>query len=199
MKKLTSLFLVLILSLFQVLPVCAKASISTPALEIRAVQTHLFPTSNKKDVFKATINTLQDEGFTIINIEDELGYIHAKKEFKGRRTDKKRVTIYSFELAYYIAMTALSYGVDAPFLAIPILRLKNELADKTVIIDTNANVENYGKETKVRLTMIEKVLENADGYCYIKSSPRKVVRINNPLIYNDFFNELDKSIFYEKI
>lgn len=199
MKKLNSIFLILIILLAYALPISAKPFKKMSQLEIREVQTHVYPTRNTKEVFKATINTLQDEGFTIINIEDELGYIRAKREFKGRRTDKKRVTIYSAELAYYIAIAALTSGAGAVYLADPILHLKNELADKTVIVDTNANIESYGNQTRVRLTMIEKVLENADGYSYIKSSPRKVVRIYSPLVYQEFFSELDKSIFYEKI
>lgn len=199
MKKIYVLFLIFIFFVTYSLPVNAKPFEKMSQLKIREVQTHVYPTSNTNEVFKATINTLQDEGFVIINIEDELGYIRAKKEFKGRRTDKRRVTVYSMLLAYYVTLTAITYGAAAPYLRDPVLRLKNELADKTVIVDTNANIESYGKQTRVRLTMVEKVLENADGYSYIKSSPRKVVRIYNPLIYKAFFNELDKSIFYENI
>lgn len=198
MKKLFSLLLIFVFACAY-LPVNAKPFKKLSQLEIREIQTHTYPTSNSREVFKATINTLQDEGFTIINIEDKLGYIRAKKEFKGRRTDKKRVTGYSILLACYIAETVFTYGAYAPYIAIPVMRLKNELADKTVIIDTNANIEPFGNQTRVRLTLVEKVLENADGYSYIKSSPRKVVRIYDPLIYQSFFDELDKSIFYENI
>lgn len=199
MKKLCAIFLLFIILLIPASYANAKPYKKNSQLEIREMQTHVYATSNTKEVFKATINTLQDNGFTIINIEDELGYIRAKREFKDRRTDKKRVTGYSFLLACCIAETIFTYGAYAPYIAIPVLRLKNELADKTVIIDTNANIEPFGKNTRVRLTMVEKVLENADGYSYIKSSPRKVIRIYNELVYQEFFNELDKSIFYEKI
>lgn len=199
MKKLNSILLILFFMFFYVLPSIASPFKKLSQLEIREVQTHIYDTSDKQQVFKATINALQDEGFTIVNIEDELGYIRAKKEFKGRRTDKKRVTIYSLQLAYAVACSVVTYGAGSSYLIAPSMHLKNELADKTVIIDTNANIEPFGKQTRVRLTMIEKVLENADGYSYIKSSPRQVVRIYNPLVYQAFFNEIDKSIFYEKI
>lgn len=199
MKKLSSIFLIMIVLLTYTLPLSAKPYKKMSQLRIREVQTHVFPTSNTKEVFKATINTLQDEGFTITNIEDELGYIRAKKEFKAHRVDRKRVIIYSAELAYMATLTAMSSGACAIYLADPALHLKNELADKTVILDTNANIEPYGKQTRVRLTLVEKVLENADGYSYIKSSPRQVVRIYSPVVYQEFFDDLDKSIFYEKI
>lgn len=199
MKKLNSIFLIMIVLLAYSLPLCAKPYKKMSQLQIREVQTHVFPTNNTKEVFKATINTLQDEGFTITNIEDELGYIRAKKELKAHRVDRKRVVVYSAELAYMITLTALSHGACAVYLTDSVLHLKNELADKTVIVDTNANIEPYGKQTRVRLTLVEKVLENADGYTYIKSSPRQVVRIYSPVVYQEFFNDLDKSIFYEKI
>ncbi len=199
MKKLHSILLILFFMFFSTLSSGASSFKKLSQLEIREVQTHIYDTSDKQQVFKATINALQDEGFSIVNIEDELGYIRAKKEFKGRRTDKKRVTIYSLQLAYAVACSVITYGAGSSYLIAPSMHLKNELADKTVIIDTNANIESFGKQTKVRLTMVEKVLENADGYSYIKSSPRKVIRIYTPLVYQGFFNEIDKSIFYEKI
>lgn len=199
MKKCSAIFLVLVFWVTYSLPVVAKTYKKMSQLEINEAQTHVYPTSNKEQVFKATINTLQDEGFTIINIEDELGYIRAKKEYKGRRTDKKRVTIYSLVLACDVACIVLAHGAGTSSLKDPILRLTNELADKTVVVDTNANIDSFGTQTKVKLTMIEKVLYNADGYSYVKSSPRNVVRIYNPLIYHTFFEELDKSIFYENI
>ena len=66
-------------------------------------------------------------------------------------------------------------------------------------MDANANIEKYGKNIRVRFTMVEKILQNADGYSYVKSAPRTAFRICEPLLYQAFFNELDKSIFYEKI
>lgn len=199
MKKLFAVFLIFV-CFFTYLPVNAKPFKKLSQLEIRAIQTHIYPTSDTEKVFKATINTLQDEGFTIINIEDELGYIRAKKEYKAKRTDKKRATIYSLLLTLSVANVATGGGISAAqTMTDSLMRLTNELAVKTVVVDTNANIEPFGKQTKVRLTMVEKVLYNADGYSYIKSSPRKVVRIYNSIIYKDFFNELDKSIFYEKI
>lgn len=200
MKKFNATFLIFILLFVHSLPVCARPYKKLSTLQIREIQTHIYPTSDTKEVFKATINTLQDEGFTIENIEDDLGYIKAKKEYKGRRTDKKRVTLYSILLACSVTCMVMGGGAsEAKTITDSLMRLKNELADKTVVVDANANIDSFGKQTKVRFTMVEKVLYNADGYSYVKSSPRNVVRIYNPLIYQTFFEELDKSIFYENI
>lgn len=198
MKKIISIFLTFTFLLYSVLPASAKkVQIAKSQLEIREIQTHIYDTSNTNEVLKAAINTLQDEGYTILNIEDELGYIQAKKEFKDVRIDKKRMTGYSFLLAYYIACTALSFGVDAPFIADAIAKINNEKSPRTVIINSNVNIEPYGKKTKVRFILIEKELENADGYSYIKSSPKKVIRIYLAPIYQDFFTKMGNNIFYE--
>lgn len=200
MKKTVSILLTFIFSFYFSLPVSAKkVPAAKSQFEIREIQTHVFDTSDTNEVLKAAINTLQDEGYTILNIEDELGYIQAKKEFKDVRIDKKRMTGYYFLLAEYITLTALTYGMEAPYIADAIKRINNERSPRTIVVNSNVNIEPYGKKTKVRFTLIEKELENADGYSYIKSSPRKVIRIYSPIIYQEFFNELDKSIFYEKI
>lgn len=200
MKKTVSIFLAFIFAFYLSLPACAKKiQVAKSQFEVREIQTHVYDTSDTNQVLKAAINTLQDEGFSILNIEDELGYIQAKKEFKEVRIDKKRMTGYGFLLAYYVACTALSFGIDAPFMADAIVKINNERSPRTVVVNSNVNIEPYGKKTKVRFTLIEKELENADGYSYIKSSPRKVIRIYAAPVYQEFFSELDKSIFYEKI
>lgn len=197
MKKIISLFLLTCLLNLTISPALARPFKNYSQLEIRQIQTHTYNTKNSNEVFKAVIHTLQDNGFTIISIEDEMGYIHAKKEFRGKEIDKMRMAGYSLLLAYYIACTALTYGAMAYTMVDPLNRMGNELEKKTIIVDTNANIEPFGKQTRVRLTMVEKILENADGYSFVKSSPRKVIRIYEPALYQVFFNEVDKSIYYE--
>lgn len=199
MKKIISLFLIFVFFSCS-MPVEAKCYKKLSQLEIREIQTHIFPTPKTKEVFKATINALQDEDFTIINIEDEIGYIRANREYKARRIDKLRATKYSLLLALSTASVVISRGSNSVrTMTDSMLKLANELSVKTVVVDANADIEPLGKQTKVRLTLVEKVLYKADGYSYVKSAPRDVIRIYNKLVYQNFFTELDKSIFYEKI
>lgn len=199
MKRIFSIFLTFIFAFYISLPACAnKIQTAKSQLELREIQTHIYNTSDTNQVFKAAISTLQDEGYTILNIEDELGYIQAKREFKAVRIDKGRMTGYYCLLVYYVTLTALSFGIDAPFIADAIVKINNERSPRTVVVNSNVNIEPFGKKTKVRFTLIEKELENADGYSYIKSSPRKVIRIYSTPIYQAFFAELDKSIFYSE-
>lgn len=82
----------------------------------------------------------------------------------------------------------------------PTRQISNEIHQKTVVVDSNVNVENFGKnKTKVRFVLVQKVLLNADGYSYVKSAPTRILRVYNPKVYQEFFKQLDKSIFYEGI
>ena len=53
-------------------------------------------------------------------------------------------------------------------------------------------------KTKVRFVLVEKVLQNADGYSYVKSAPARIIRIYKPEVYQEFFAQLDKSIFLRR-
>lgn len=200
MKYLISLFIAFIFVFNFADSVNAKScKVAKTTMEIREMQTRYYNTTDIQKVMKAVINTLQDNGFVIQDGEMELGYIRARKDFRAKRTDKGRVTLYTFEFIYYGVCTGLSFGIDAPFLVIPVMHMKNELALHPVIIDSNVTFEKVGKRTKVRINLIEKILENADRYTMIKSSPRKVIRHYDSELYQEFFTQVDKNLFLEKI
>ena len=199
-KKLLS-FVILISILFSSVPAAyAKKVKNMSQLERRAVETRFFDTADSGRVLKAAVNTLQDSGFIIQEIEPELGYIRANKTYKRKFVNKGRLAGQSFMLALFTAYTVFSYGTTAAYLADPTRKLSNELHAKTVVVDTNVNVEKFGKnKTKVRIVFSQKVLLNADGYSYVKSAPTRVLKVYNPKVYKEFFAQLDKSIFYEGI
>ena len=67
-------------------------------------------------------------------------------------------------------------------------------------LSVNVNVEKFGKnKTKVRIVFSQKVLQNADGYSYVKSAPTRILKVYDPKVYQEFFAQLDKSVFYEGI
>ncbi len=198
--KLYSLFFIFLILFFTSIPAIAKekAAISKSVFEIREIQTGYFDTTNQQQVLQAIIYTLQDNGFIIENIEEELGFLKARKDDRLKRTKKGRVALYSTTAALGLTGFVLSYGMNPPLLAQVIqdtIRIKNEVSPHPVIFDIFVITEVVGKRTKVRLSIIEKELENADGYTTVKSSPRKVVRHYSPLIYQEFFSQLDKNLF----
>lgn len=180
--------------------VLAKRAKTLSQLERREIETHIYDTSDTDRVMKSAINTLQDSGFVIQEIEQELGYLRARKVFKKRYVNKGRVVGNSLWLGLVTTYAVFSYGAGAGYMAEPAMHISNELHDKTVVVDSNVNVEKYGKnKTKVRFVLVQKVLQNADGYSFVKSAPTRIIRIYTPKVYQEFFAQLDKSIFYEGI
>lgn len=200
MKKLLTIFLTIIFVVFSSNCAMARKVKSLSQLERREVETRFFDTSDTTRVMKAAINTLQDSGFVIQEIEPELGYLRAQKIYKRRFINKARLAGQSFLFALAGAYAVFSYGATAAYIYGPTRRICNEVHDKTVVVDTNVNVEPFGKnKTKVRLVFVQKVLLNADGYSYVKSAPTRILRVYQPEVYQEFFAQMDKSIFYEGI
>lgn len=199
-KKIISIFLITGL-LFTCSPVVyAKKSKSPTQLERRTMETRFLDTADTAKVLRAAVNTLQDSGFIVQEIEPDLGYIRATKSYKKKFVNKGRVAGQSFMLALFTAYAIFSYGSTAYYVTDPTRRISNELHAKTVVVDTNVNVEKFGKnKTKVRIVFSQKVLQNADGYSYVKSAPTRILKVYDPKIYQEFFAQLDKSVFYEGI
>lgn len=170
-------------------------------LEVRQMQTHLVDTNDTMKVQKAVFAALQDNGFIITTFEHDMGYTTAISDSLQKRTDKKRVAGYSAMIAYYAASIGICYGmnpagyygiVDSSF------KIKNELQKKLVVVTTNVVVEPFGDQTKIRISLVERVHVHADGHSYYKPAIRTARRIYDPLIYQNLFAEVDKSLFLEK-
>ena len=202
MERFFCKILVLIFCFLQASFCCAVEVPPSPSmLELRERQTRYFDTADTFMVMKAVINTLQDNGFVINKAEFDLGYIRAQKDIKLKRTMKGRVALYSTSFALNTTCLALSFCAN-PAAIIGMfqdsMRIKNEIAPHTVIFDSNVVVQRVGRRTKVRFVVVEKVLENADGYTTVKSSPRDVFRNFPPEVYQEFFVQLDKNIFLDR-
>ena len=199
MKKFLNIILIILISIFTCIPTYAKKVETKSMLDIRNIQTHYFETSNTFLVTKAIINTLQDNGFIIQDIDMDLGYIKAKKEIRLNRTRKSRVILYSTSLALNTVSMAFGNVCGGIYVYQDSMSLSNELALHPVVFDSNVDIELVGKRTKVRFTVVEKEYENADGYTTVKSAPRKAVRHYEPELYQEFFSQISKNIFIEGI
>lgn len=200
MKKLFTIILTAVFVIFSANCVFAKKVKSLPQLQRREFETHFYETSDTQKVMTAAVNTLQDSGFIIQEIEPELGYIRATKTYKKRFINKARLAGQSFMLALFSAYAVFSYGATSYYVVDPARKIGNEIHDKTVVVDSNVDVEPFGEnKTKVRFVFVQKVLLNADGYSYVKSAPARILRIYQPEVYQEFFAQLDKNLFYEEI
>ena len=134
-------------------------------LETRSMQTREYPTGDTHLVMKALLNVLQDEGFTTKNAVPELGLITAVKE-----TDIERNGV----------------AVFAGFLAGP-----EGVWEKNAAIEATANVSEFGKDTRVRLSFRRKVYSNHGTVMQIED-------LRDPQYYQDFFAKVDKGVFLQK-
>ncbi len=199
-KKFLTAFIIIAFVLAPVNFAGAKKVKTLSQLERRNIETRLFDTPDSTKVMKAAVNTLQDSGFVLQEIEPELGYLRARKYYKKRYLSKGRVALNSFLFALFATYAVFTYGMTSYYVVDPARKINNEFKDKTVVIDSNVNVEPFGQnKTKVRLVLVQKVLQNADGYSFVKSAPVRVFRVYQPEVYREFFAQLDKSIFYEGI
>lgn len=134
-------------------------------LQIREFQTRAYETNDTKMVMKAMLNVLQDEGFIVKNAVLDLGLLSAEKS----------IDIESKGQAF---LAAFFGGVHARW-------------KKASIIECTANVSEFGKQTRVRVTFQAKTLDNKGGILELK-------RLEDEKYYQEFFSKVDKGIFIQK-
>jgi hypothetical protein len=121
---------------------CASAPPPKSQLQIREYQTHTFDTQDQKQVLKACLNTLQDEGYIVKNAVPDLGLLTATKQVD---VENKTATV----------LLALFGGYNTRY-------AKNSETEVTV------NVSDYGKQVKVRANFSLKVIDNKGGVVDVK-------------------------------
>lgn len=174
MKK--KLCLILILTIFLVVPsVHAKQNYScTPSnpqktqLEKRQFQTREYDSTDKAMIMKAFLNVLQDEGFIVNNANPLLGFISGSKEFdvSDKSIDVKK-----------------EFGTNKGVLCWSGVRV--------AVIESTANITEYGKEIKVRINFKRKLLN-------VYGNAQSIDEIDDDKYYQDFFAKVDKAIFLQK-
>lgn len=175
MKRFLYLFIMLFL-FATVLPVKAQDNYAHIAplvpkktqLEKRQIQTKVFDCNEQPLVMKAILNVLQDEGYIVNNANPILGFISGAKEFD--------VGDPSIDIEK-------EFGVSRRTLA------RNGI--KVAVIESTANVTEYGDQTKVRITFKRKLL-NMYGNAQVISE------INDERYYREFFTKVDKAVFIQK-
>jgi hypothetical protein len=131
-----SLILVLTLILVSFIPGCTPKNIEPQKtqLQIREFQTRSYEARDTKQVMKAVLNALQDEGFLIKSADRELGFISASKE----------VDIEDGTERFFAKLFEGNYA-----------RYK-----KSSQMEASANVSEFGKQTRVRMIFQTKILDN---------------------------------------
>lgn len=159
------------------------------------MQSYVFDTNNTELVTKSVIATLQDSDFIIEDMDDNLGYIRARKTFKAHYVNKGRVLGWSAVLVAAGAYTAFSYGAAAYSMYSPSRRVMAEMKDKTIVVDANVFIDRVDKhKVQVKFIPVEKILQNADGFSFVTSAPIRVIRIYDSKVYDEFFSQVGQNM-----
>ena len=193
MRKLYITFLIISL-IFCISPV-SFAKNNKSDIEKREKQISYYNNTDKQQVMKAAAAVLHDSGFRVDDVDYDLGLLIAQKSFKESFTSKKRVLGWGSVVAATAAYSVFSYGSTAGLMIDPTRRVSYELRDKTVVVTANVNIDNVGdNQTRVRLSMMGKVLQNADGYSFMQSAPIKILHPNSDKMYTEFFTQISKNL-----
>lgn len=137
-------------------------------LQKRQIQTRTYSGISKQKIMKAMLNVLQDEGFIVYNANPLLGFISGTKEFDVK--DK------SIDITKEFGKSKASLAWKGVTVA---------------VVESTANVTEFGKEIKVRVNFKRKLL-NVYGNAQI------IEEIDDEKYYQDFFAKVDKAIFIQK-
>lgn len=181
MKRMFGLMAAISFCLSGCLPV--RPNVNPPQitqLQARAIQTRVYDGLDRKDVMKAVLNVLQDEGFLVRYGDMELGLLSADKELvELDRTN------------FYGQFTNSLSNNDAAL---------NSVSN----IQATVNISEFGKRIKVRASFQRKVLSNnVPTFLFFTFGPTPipdavdVTQINDPKFYQEFFVKVDKGLFIQ--
>lgn len=136
-------------------------------LEFRQRSTRRFLTENEELILSGCAGVLQDLGFTIVDSETDLGFILATKD-----------------------RTAVEGGQVAGKVLVAILLRADVPIDRNQTFRVSIVTRSAGSETAVRVTF-QRIVWND------RNQVSKLEPIEEPEVYQEFFDRLSKSVFLE--
>ncbi len=147
----------------------------------RAMQTRFFETANEHELLSASAALLQDLGFQIDESQREVGFLRAVKERSAREYGQEiGRTVWFF----------LSFGK---------VRQPVDLHHKIVAALVSRPLNPDATHHEVRIAFY-RVVWKGDGqvdYDYIPPGAQYMEMVNDPVVYQQFFAKLSKSVFLE--
>lgn len=151
-------------------------------LQVREYQTRTFDTPDAKLVLKAMLNVLQDDGYVVRNAVVELGLVTAAKEVDlapGRGLSGGDI---------FGGLGSVIFGGRGGIVVGP---QTSPTYRKTEVREFTGNVSEFGQQTKVRVSLQRKVLDN-------RGQVVEVEPVEDLEFYQDFFSRMDKGLFLQK-
>jgi len=146
------------------------------SLERRQLQTRQYDTTNEEQILTAVAGVLQDLGFTLDNSETKLGFVAASKKADAKSGGQMAG-------ALFLDMLSALGGNSSNNMS----RCDKEQVVKASVI-TKPSLD--GNKTAVRVTF-QRIVWNMNNQI------SKVESINEPEIYQKFYDGLSKAIFLE--
>jgi hypothetical protein len=141
------------------------------SLKLRTMQSHNIDIKNIKHIMSVLIQLLQDDNYTIDNIDSGAGYFKASTTITGDKASYKfnMVDIIFYPVAIYKAST---------------------LGNNINTIIATGSVRRLGGKSSVRISF-KMITRDPDGEI-IKTST-----IEDPIFYQRLFSKLDKAVFLD--
>tara|TARA_Y100000294_G_C8559029_1_gene338338 strand:+ start:2149 stop:2634 length:486 start_codon:yes stop_codon:yes gene_type:complete len=137
------LIIVIVLGLISIIATGGVGpAVKKTQLQIREFQTRSYDTKDIKMVMKAVMHTLQDDGFIVKQANIDLGLLTSQKEIDVEDTGE----------AFFLTLLA---GADARY-------------KKNNIIESSANISEFGDQTRVRINFQAKIIDNAGGVMEVR-------------------------------
>ena len=156
--------------------------LSESALEMREMQSRTYEDVTEIQILSASSGVLQDLGYAIDEIEKELGVLSASKRADAKST-AETVGLIALDVADCLLTLFLGCENDAYESSKDVQDIK-----MTVVVLPDPEEESTHR---VRLTM-QRIVWARNGSLYEQET------INDPAVYQAFFEKLSKSVFLEK-
>jgi len=142
--------------------------LKTESLQLRQMQTRAFDTTDEKSLLAAASGVLQDLGFTLDESETDLGVLVASKNRDATESGQVVGSV----------MMAVLFGVSTP--------VDKEQKIRAALVTSPIDET----RTKLRVTF-QRIVWNTQGQV------SKTESLEDPLMYQEFFDKLSKSVFLE--
>lgn len=156
--------------------------LSETALEVRQIQTREFDSVSEAQILAASMGLLQDLGYTIDEIDKDLGVLSASKRADATNPNqligRAALDVVSCVFTFLIACDNENYKKSDDF---------QDIRMTIVVLPSPQNVSSNA----VRVTM-QRVVWDRDGRISSQTT------IDDAEVYQAFFTKLDKSVFLEK-
>ncbi len=152
-------------------------ALTPQSLERRQAQTRIYHTADEQRMLSAAVGVLQDLGFTIDESETDLGVIVSSKRRDAMQADQVAGAVMT-TLAGAVMTFGLYWGASGPIDDV------QEIRASLVTAPTD------GGRMQARITF-QRIVWNTDGDIVRREE------IDDPRIYQEFFDALSTSLFLE--